>query len=158
MAIVQRTMTNSFTESIELALCAHYQELAFYGCTYMYYTVNHASHGRLRFTTNEDWINVYLDECLIHDDPVKFICEQKVSRIITWNNIPIAGIKQNRVMEARKTYKLFNGLNVVYHDPNSGLQKIIGLCTDMASHNLAAEIFADGIMIQSLTTNILNLV
>ena len=69
--------TIPFTEDIELRLSSFYKQFRPFGCTYMYYTVNDPNRGRIRFSTNTDWMKSYLEDGLTHVDPVKRICEQK---------------------------------------------------------------------------------
>lgn len=61
-------------------------------------------------------------------------------------------------MEARESYKLYNGINVIHHDPVSGLQKILALCTDVQSHNLASEILGCSTLLKPMISNIFDVV
>lgn len=151
-------ITQPFTGCIESQLYSFYRRFRQYGCTYMYYTVNDLHDGRLRFTTNEDWIKLYLEEGLVTNDPVKQVCEQNLCRIVAWENIPILGKKQKKVMEARVEYGLINGINFIYHDKNTGLQKILALCTDCNSHDFVRDIFAEELRLKAIVSELFSIV
>jgi hypothetical protein len=71
--------TQSFTEDLELKLYSYYKHFRLHGSTYMYYTINDSIKGRLRFSTDEDWIKMYLEDALIENDPIKeFVIRRKI--------------------------------------------------------------------------------
>jgi hypothetical protein len=143
----------SFTEDCEIQLYSSYKKLRSFGCTYMYYTINHPIQGRLRFSTNEEWINLYLEENLIKNDPIKAVCEQKKSRILSWNQVPILSPEQKKTMEARGSFGIYNGINIIQHDSN-GISKIIALCTDSKSHDFGYEILKNSSLLKEIVSEI----
>jgi len=85
---------HSFSENIELNLFSYFKKFYSFGCTYLYYTITDLNKNRLRFTTDENWIELYLEEKLVMFDPVKIACESKFSnRVFSWKNLPILDVK-----------------------------------------------------------------
>lgn len=150
--------TQSFTESVELLLYSCYKSLRPYGCTYMYYTVNDPIHGRVRFSTNEDWIKLYVEEGFIHNDPIKTVCEQNKSRILAWKHVPISGSSQKQTMEARDSFGIFNGINIIQHNKNTGLQKVLALCTDHKSYDFGHEFLTNPFLLKEIVSKIFSAV
>lgn len=136
----KNTQTQPFTEDLELKLYSYYKHFRLYGSTYMYYTINDPIKGRLRFSTDENWIKIYLEDSLIENDPIKGVCDQKKNRIVSWKNIIISNRAQKRTMDARNSFGIYNGVNIINHDRATGLQKVLALCTDCKSYNLSHEL------------------
>lgn len=152
------TKTLSFTEDLELKLYSYYKHFRLYGSTYMYYTINDPIKGRLRFSTDEDWIKIYLEDSLIENDPIKEICDQKKNRIVSWKNIIISGRAQKKTMEARNSFGIYNGLTIINHEHATGLQKVLTLCTDCKSFNLQHELIENDNLFKENTLKIFSLI
>lgn len=131
----------NFTEKLEILFYNSYKILQTYGCTYMYYTIIDKIHGRIRFSTDENWLNTYLTDGLVNDCPMKAASEQKISRILPWCHVPISCKMQKKVMDARKSFNIYNGINFINFQNNS--HRILTLTTDCASHDLPKEIMSN---------------
>ncbi len=150
--------SNPFTEDLELQLFSFYKQFSLYGCTYMYYTITDPNKGRIRFTTNEDWIRLYLEDNLVSHDPIKIICEQKRNAILSWKNIPISSRSQKKTMEGRNSFGLHDGMNIIHFDEKNGLHKILALCTDCKSHNFSQEILENNPLFKENIMKIFSLI
>jgi len=145
---------SKFTEDFEVLFYSCFKQIQQYGCTYMYYTLIGPDDTRLRFCTDEDWINTYLNEGLLNNDPLKAISQEKISRILLWNHVPINGREAKKVMEARKSFKKFNGINIIEYDSQSMNQRILTLCTDCESYNLPKELLEKSEILKDLSSKI----
>lgn len=156
--IFNNSTTINFTEDLELQLFSYYKQFQLFGCTYMYYTINNPTIGRIRFTTNYDWIGVYLQDSLILDDPVKQFCEKKQTKIIHWKNIPILNNNQKKVMDGRNSFRIYNGMSIIKYDYSTRLEKVLALSTDCASYDFPNEILKNDILFKEKLIQIFSLI
>lgn len=143
-----------FTEEQEILFYDSFKKIQPYGCTYLYFTIIDKNLGRIRFSTDENWLNVYLEEGLLNDDPMKAASEQSISRILPWKHVSITCKSEKKVMQARSSFNIYNGINFISSHNNT--HQVLTLCTNTPSHDLPKEILTQPSLIKELSSTFFN--
>lgn len=123
-----------FSKPLLTAFDKQLQELKPIGCTYLYYAFIYDTHRKSVYSAN-DWRHAYQAEALGTDDPLKRLAEEYSPIVAPWNDITFNDKNEKKVMQARDSYDLRNGITLS-RKINDGIS-ILVLATDSQEHDLA---------------------
>lgn len=130
----------SFSSEFYSAFYQQFNALNEIGVTYLYYTYVNGGY-RKSISNYEEWMDIYRSEDLIKHCTLKRLAENHAPMVIPWGDITYLNLDERKVMQARNSYHMLNGLTIS-RKRDEGTEVIV-LATDSPAHDLARYIIRD---------------
>lgn len=134
LSLNQKNPYQHFSEEFKLQIYSVFKKLKALGCDYFYF-LGTDGEIRYRFSSQEEWMEIYYSEKFILNDPLKRIAEKSSWIVFPWNQVTHQNSHEKKTMQGRVSYGFYNGLTI--SRKHLSRQFIFTFATAIREHDLA---------------------
>lgn len=150
-----RSSFNTFSEEFELKFYEVFSSFKKLGCDYFYF-LGVDSGFSYRFCSNENWLDLYYEEKLILNDPLKRMAEKNNFIALPWSQVTHSNLQDKKTIQGRKSFGLHNGITLTRK--RNSRKYIFSLSTEEIGHDLARYLLIEkSEMLQKFILSSMNL-